>query len=158
MAFCSKCGASVAEGAAFCASCGAPAGGASGSGSSIGGGAPADPGLTANVAALLTYILTPVTAILFLVLEPYNRDKFVRYHAFQSLFLGIAWVVLAIALSVATAILGMIPVVGWIIGMLLWPAFLLLMFVVWIIAMFKAYNNERFALPVIGKMAAQQAG
>jgi uncharacterized membrane protein len=156
MAFCSKCGANVAEGVAFCGSCGAPVAGSAGAPS--GGTSPAEAGMTANVAALLTYVVTPLTAILFLVLEPYNRDKFVRFHAFQSLFLGIAWVVLAIVLSIVTAMVGMIPVVGWIVAVLLWPIFLLAMFGIWILAMFKAYNNDRFALPVIGKIAEQQAG
>lgn len=156
MAFCSKCGVGIAEGAAFCGSCGAPVAGSGGA--PAGGASPAVAGMTPNVAALLAYVVTPLTAILFLVLEPYNRDKFVRFHAFQSLFLGIAWVVLAIVLSIVTAIMGMIPVVGWIIGVLLWPIFLLAMFGLWILMMFKAYNNERFALPVIGKIAEQQAG
>ena len=113
--------------------------------------------MASNVAGLLTYILGVITAIVFLVLEPYNRDKFVRFHAFQSLFFGIAVFALAIVLSILSMILAVIPIVGWILGLLLWIAFPLGILVVWIMLMYKAYNNERWMLPVIGKLAEQQA-
>jgi len=129
------------------------------------GGAPSPPAappaagapMASNVAGLLTYILGVITAIVFLVLEPYNRDKFVRFHAFQSLFFGIAVFALAIVLSILSMILAVIPIVGWILGLLLWIAFPLGILVVWIMLMYKAYNNERWMLPVIGKLAEQQA-
>ena len=85
MATCPKCGSAVSEGSAFCSNCGAsvsstgqvpprpPAGAASGS-------------LSSNMAGALSYLLGPITGIIFLVLEPYNRDRFVRFHAFQSIF------------------------------------------------------------------------
>lgn len=114
--------------------------------------------MASNVAGLLTYILGVITAIVFLVLEPYNKDKFVRFHAFQSLFFGIAVFVLAIVLSIVSMVLAVIPVVGWIVGLLLWIVFSLGVLVVWIMLMYKAYNNERWMLPVIGKLAEQQAG
>lgn len=161
MAFCAKCGATLSEGTTFCGSCGTPAG-ATGGGPAPAPGAPspaaAGTGLTSNVAACLAYAMTVLTAILFLVLEPYNKDKFVRFHAFQSLFFGIGAVVLSIALMILTIVIGLIPIIGWIIDLLLWVAFCLGMFGAWIFLMYKAYNNEKYMLPFIGKLADEQAG
>jgi uncharacterized membrane protein len=162
MAACTKCGAPLNEGAAFCGSCGAPAPGAAAAGASGGGAATpagsASSGLTPNVAGLLSYILWPITSILFLVLEPYNKDKFVRFHAFQSLFFGIACFVTFIVVMILTFIIGLVPVVGWIIDILLHLVLWLGILGVWIFLMYKAYSNEKFQLPIIGKLAAQQAG
>ncbi len=101
-------------------------------------------GLQSNLAAALSYLW--ITAIIFLLLEPYNRDKFVRFHAFQALFLGIFSIVGHIAL-------GMIPVIGWFV---LGPLFSLLIFVAAIICAVKAYGNQEFKLPVIGDIASKQ--
>jgi uncharacterized membrane protein len=157
MAFCAKCGASLSEGATFCGSCGAPVGAAAG------GPAPASPpattagGLEPNVAGALAYV-TVIPAIIFLVIEPYNKDKFIRFHSFQSIFFAIAWVALAIVLMIVSAILAVIPIVGWILGLLLWVALMIGMLVLWVFVILKAYKNERYMIPVIGKIAAQQAG
>ena len=107
---------------------------------------PAQSGLSDNAAGALAYV-TIIPAIIFLIVEPYNRNSFVRFHAWQSIFMGIAAVAVDIVLSI-------IPVVGWIIL----PFFMLGFFIVWIIALLKASKGQRFMLPVIGKFAAQQAG
>ncbi|MFB3854903.1 MAG: hypothetical protein ACE148_13895, partial [Vicinamibacterales bacterium] len=71
--------------------------------------APAAPGaMAANVAGLLTYILGFITGIIFLVLEPYNKDKFVRFHAFQSIFFNVAIIVLSIAYAILSTVLGIV--------------------------------------------------
>jgi uncharacterized membrane protein len=114
-------------------------------------------GLESNVAGALAYV-TVIPAIIFLVVEPYNRDKFVRFHSFQSIFFAIGWVALAIVLMIVSAVLAVIPVVGWILGLLLWMALMIGMFALWVFVMYKAYKNERYMIPVIGKIAAQQAG
>ncbi len=155
MAKCAKCGAEMAAGATFCGSCGAAVSGAS---SASAGSSSASTGMSSNVAGLLSYILAPLTSVLFLVLEPYNKDKFVRFHAFQGLFFGIACIVLSIALMILSGILALIPIVGWIIGLLFGILFPIALFFLWIFLMYKAYNNEKFMLPVIGPMAAKQAG
>lgn len=141
MAFCSKCGANVADGAAFCPGCGAPASAATP------GGAPAaqTSGIESNLAAAISYLW--ITAIFFLLVEPYNKDRFVRFHSFQSLFLGIVWIILSI-------VLGMIPILGWILLMFL-P---LLGLLIVIVCAVKAYNKEWFKLPLLGDFAEQQAG
>lgn len=108
--------------------------------------APAQSGLSDNAAGALAYV-TIIPAIIFLIVEPYNKNAFVRFHSWQSIFFGIAFVAVHI-------VLGIIPVIGWLILALLDLAFL----VVWVILLLKALKGERWELPIIGKFAAQQAG
>jgi|SRR5438045_9583381 len=86
-----------------------------------------------------------ITAIIFLLVEPYNRDKFVRFHSFQALFLGLASIAGHIVLSV-------IPIIGW----TLMPLWSLLVLVVALIAAVKAYQNQTWSIPVIGPFAEKQ--
>ncbi len=108
--------------------------------------ASAQSGLTDNAAGALAYV-TFIPAIIFLLVEPYNRNSFVKFHSWQSIFLGIAAFAIDMVLTV-------IPVVGWIIIPFVGLGFLVL----WIIVILKALKGERFQLPIIGKFAAQQAG
>lgn len=161
MAACAKCGATLAEGATFCGSCGTAVGAAvaapaTGGGAAAGAAPATSTGMASNVAGALAYV-TIIPAILFIVLEQFKQDKFVRYHAFQSLFFHIAWIVLIIGMMIVGAILAFIPVLGWILDLLLWLAIGLGGFVCWVFLVFKAYNNEKFQLPVIGKFAEEQA-
>ena len=103
-------------------------------------------GLSDNAAGALAYV-TIIPAIVFLLVEPYNKNSFVRFHAWQCIFLCVA----AIAIQV---VLGIIPVIGWIVL----PFASLGILIVWIIAAVKAMKGERYQLPIIGKYAAQQAG
>lgn len=107
---------------------------------------PAQAGLSTNAAGALAYV-TIIPAIIFLVVEPYNKSSFVRFHAWQSIFFCIAAVALQVILSV-------IPVIGWIIL----PFAMVALLVVWIWVLLKAMKGELYQLPVIGKFAAQQAG
>ena len=148
MAFCSNCGAEVAQGSGFCAKCGKPAA------QSIGGGAAAAPaqapassqssGLNENVASLLSYLFIP--AIIFLCIEPYNKNKTIRFHSFQSIGLGIVSIV-------GNIVLGMIPVIGWIIL----PFFGLAIFILAVYAAIKAYQGSKFNIPVIADQAEKMA-
>jgi uncharacterized membrane protein len=115
-------------------------------------------GLQDNLAGALCYVLGFITGILFLVLEPYNRKPFIRFHAFQSIIFSAAWIALSIAISI------MFSIVGIAMGFM-WPILILLRlviglggFVLWLFLMFKAYNGERYQLPIIGPMAEKQAG
>ena len=76
-----------------------------------------------------------------------------RFHAFQCLFLAAAGFVLFFALG----IFAMVPVVGWIVGIIIFPLLGLGMLGLVLFMMYKAYNNEKFMLPVIGKLADEQA-
>jgi len=107
--------------------------------------------MTDNVAGMVAYI-TIIPAIVFLVMEPYNKNKFVRFHAFQSLFFNLAWIVLWVALS----IVGMIPIIGWL-TLILWPLIGLGGLVVWIMLLIKANKGEKWKLPMIGDIAEKQA-
>ena len=115
MAFCANCGAALADGAAFCAGCGksveksnaaanpgttplATSTPPSATGApAVPAGAAAASGLTPNMAGALAYVLGFITGIIFLVLEPYKNDRFVRFHAMQSIFYSVACIVFSIA-------------------------------------------------------------
>lgn len=146
MAFCSACGAQMPEGSATCPVCARSAGAANQG--AVGG---ATGGMTDNVAGMLAYV-TIIPAIVFLVMEPYNRNRFIRFHAFQSIFFVVAWTVIWIALS----IVGMIPVLGWA-TLIIWPLVGLGGLIVWIILLLKSYQGQMFKLPIIGDMAEKQA-
>ena len=141
MAFCPNCGTQIADGAACpkCASA-APSAGVATAG-----------GLTDNMAGALAYV-TFIPAIVFLVLEPYNKNRFIRFHSFQCLFLTGALVVLSIALG----IVAMIPFIGLLtlpLHFLIWIGSIVLV----VILALKAYQGQKFKLPVIGDMAETQA-
>lgn len=139
----------------FCSSCGASTG--AGTSPPAAGSALNFPGIAANVAGLLCYLLWPVASIFFLLAGPYNKDKFVRFHAYQSLLLGLAAIAVGFALSIATAIVGLIPILGWLVSSIVWIAFAMCVLVLAILMMSKAYNGERYRLPVIGDAAFRYA-
>ena len=112
--------------------------------------------LSDNVAAALCYLLGLVSGILFLLLTPYSQNRTIRFHALQSIFLNVAWIAVFIALSVISMILLPIPFVGAILSMILHLGANLGFFVLWLMLMYKAYNNERWVLPVIGPLAEKQ--
>ncbi|SRR5271157_3709655 len=147
MAFCPTCGTQIADGA-NCPKC-AGAAAQSASATAV---APAAAGLTDNVAGALAYF-TFIPAIVFLVLEPYNKNRFIRFHAFQCLFV---WAAL-FAVGIALGIISLIPFLGLItipLHFLLWVG----TFILGIILVLKAYQGQMFKLPVIGDMAEKQAG
>jgi len=99
--------------------------------------------LEENIAGLLCYVVGWITAIVFLILE--KENKFVRFHAFQSLLTFLP-------LSVLVWILGWIPFAGWVIAGLVW----ILTLILWLILMFKAYRGEKYKLPIVGDIAEKQ--
>jgi uncharacterized membrane protein len=108
-----------------------------------------------NAASALCYVLGLITGILFLVLEPYNKNRTIRFHAFQSIFLNIAVIIIAIALGIAEAILARI--IGWWLISPLALLFDLLCFVLWIYMIAMTYQGRTIVLPIIGPIAQQQA-
>jgi uncharacterized membrane protein len=115
--------------------------------------------MASNVAGLLTYILGFITGIIFLVIEPYKNDKFVRFHAFQSIFFNVALVVFWIVYMILVSILGFITlgILAMLMG-LLGLVVTLAILAYWIFLMYKAYNNELYRIPFIGDLAAKQVG
>jgi uncharacterized membrane protein len=147
MAFCSTCGAQIADGTTTCAVCAgrvATAPAVPQASASVGG-------MTDNVAGMLAYI-TIIPAIVFLVIEPFNKNRFVRFHAWQSIFFNVAWIALWIALQIVVHV----PFFGWL-TILVWPLVMLGGFIVWIVLVMKANQNQMFKLPVIGDLAEKQA-
>jgi uncharacterized membrane protein len=150
MAFCSSCGAQIADGTTTCAACASriPAAPAA---AAVNTGAMAD-----NVAGMLAYI-TIIPSIIFLVIEPYNKNRFVRFHSWQNIFLCIAAFVGWIALFIVSAVLAFIPILGHLVAFLLWMALSVGLLVAWIILLIKANGGQMYKLPVIGDLAEKQA-
>lgn len=154
MAFCRSCGNALNEGTAFCGVCGT-----GGAASAAAVPPPVAAGISANAAAALCYLAGLITGIVFLVIDPYKTDRFVRFHAFQSIFFNIAWIALWMCWMIVGLILG--AVTKGLFFLLQLPIDLLLMaggFGLWIFLMYSAYQNRTFKLPVIGQLAAKQAG
>ena len=143
MAFCPSCGTAV-EGR-YCAKCG----------TAVDPAAPAPvtvpvvsaSGLPENTAAALCYLLGFITGIIFLVLEPYNKNKLIRFHAFQSIFLNVAVIIFVWALRI------IMPWSMWRLFTILDLAF----FALWIYMLVQTYQGKKIVLPVIGDLAAKQA-
>ncbi len=110
-----------------------------------------------NLAGALCYVLGLITGILFLVLAPYNQNKTIRFHAFQSIFFHIGTIAIWIALIILSPILHFIPVLGTILSLLLFMVFGFGVFITWLVLMYKAYNNDRLVLPIVGPLAEKQA-
>jgi len=116
-------------------------------------------GLDDNIASLLCYLpflLGLAASIVFLVMEPFNRNRLIRFHAFQSIFLTVAVVAISITLSIISVILGFIPFLGWIgtaIGAMLSVVVFFGSFFLYLFLMYKAYNNQRIVLPLTGAQA-----
>lgn len=96
-------------------------------------------GLDENIASMLCYVAGWATGIVFLLAEKENQT--VRYHAMQSL----------IAFGALTVI-PFVPIVGWILS----PFMAIIGFVAWVICVYKAYQGEKFKLPVAGELAEKQ--
>lgn len=92
-----------------------------------------------NTKAALAYAGVWVTGLIFLLIE--KEDKFVRFHAMQSLvtFSGLT-------------ILSMVPIIGWV----LFPFIMILGFILWLVCIVKAYQGEKFKLPIAGDFAEKQ--
>jgi uncharacterized membrane protein len=113
-------------------------------------------GLSENAAAAVSYI-TIVPAIVFLAMPPYNQSPTIRFHSWQSIFLNVAaigfWVVFTIVrLIVAMAIF--LPFVFMLLSLVCWLGW----FVLWLYCVMNAMNGKRVSLPIIGALAAKQAG
>jgi uncharacterized membrane protein len=108
-------------------------------------------GLEQNTAALLSYLFTWVTGLIFYLLEKDN--KYVRFHAMQSILFGIAMVLAGVLLVILTTLLRYIPFIGGMTSMLLSFAYWIGTVIIWILLMVKAFQGERYKLPFIGNIA-----
>ena len=106
---------------------------------------PAQSGLSDNAAGALAYV-TVIPAIIFLLVEPYNKNAYIKFHAWQCVFLAIAFF--------AVSFIAIIPILGWLIALIGIPVLL----IAWLICLINAMQGKRFKLPWIGNLAEKQAG
>jgi len=167
MAHCTKCGAEVPETAQFCQKCGQPQVAAPPNPGFRPAAQPASSGLSENAAATLSYVLGWLTGIIFFLID--NRP-YVRFHAAQS-------IVTFGGLHILRALVGIMFGLGWWfggmggfghygvghlggfgIGVMLLALLGFVTFILWIVCMFKAFQGERFMVPIAGDIAANLAG
>ena len=149
---CPECGKAVRQAAVVCVHCSVPLTPVT----SVAAGASArsGTGLEPNIAAALSYLLTWVTGIIFLVVE--KDDDYVRFHAKRSIAFGVAAVAVWIGLSIFFAVMAFLPIIGsFVVGLLatlVWFAFGIGFLITWIFLIVKAYQGQRYDLPVLGDL------
>jgi uncharacterized membrane protein len=113
-------------------------------------------GLDYNIASLLCYVpFGFIPAFIFLLAKP-KEIRFVRFHAVQSLLFIGTMIGLSIVLTILSAILSQIPVIGTVFALLMIPISLLISvgsLVLMVVLILKAYNNQMWQLPIIGQHA-----
>ena len=146
MAFCAGCGTELGT-AAFCPKCGKPAAGDAAPGAAPGAAPAAGTGIPENVAGLLCYVAGWVTGIIFFVID---KRPSVRFHAMQSIIIFGALFAIQIVSSMVIGTMinwGLAAAINGLCGLLALGC--------WIICMLKAFQGERFKLPVVGDLAEQ---
>jgi len=155
MAFCKACGQEIGT-ATFCPKCGA------GQGAAVAPTAvtasPTD-GMQENVAGLLCYLFGWISGLIFLLID---KRPFVKFHGAQSIALSLSFFVVWVAFWIVTVILGMITAmmhfpIGFLMAFL-FPLVMLAFLAVFIYCMYKAYQHEKFKLPIIGNIVEKMLG
>jgi uncharacterized membrane protein len=151
MPHCTKCGAAVADNAGFCPSCGTPqAGAGSVPPSGVTKATPsATSGMAENVAGLLCYALGWVTGLIFYFID---KRPFVRFHALQSIvvFGGLTIIRVGLGMVVLTGGVSLGFGLAWLVS--------IVSFVLWILLMVKAYQGEKYRVPIAADLADQIFG
>jgi uncharacterized membrane protein len=144
---CPQCGIQVTENTTFCPGCGwyttRPVLGTTG-------------GIRDNIAAAMAYV-TFIPAIVFLVTAPFKKNRFIRFHAFQSLLLTLAAVLAGLVLKLIFLVLSLIPL-GHLLLLLISAIVVLGCVILWLVLTVKALQGDLFRLPLIGGLAQRQAG
>lgn len=95
----------------------------------------------------LSYFLGPITGIFFILVE--KKSSYIRFHAMQS-------TVVFGAIMLVNIVLGIVPILGWIIAIIISPLLVLVSFVLWLVLMWKAYSGEKYKVPYFGNLAEKQ--
>lgn len=163
MAFCANCGATLNQESGFCGGCGKPVGTAAQASAPAvqptpapSAGVASSSGLAPNLAGALAYVLGFITGIIFLVLE--KNDRFVRFHAMQSVLFSVATLVFWIAWDIVWRILFSISGFFAFVDLPLSLVISLGIFLLWLFVMYQAYSQREFHIPIIGAIAAKQVG
>jgi uncharacterized membrane protein len=155
MAFCKACGQDIG-GAAFCSKCGASQGAAA---PAAGSSDSPTAGMEENVAGLLCYLFGWISGLIFLLID---KRSFVRFHGAQAIALNIAFVVVWIGFWIVTVVLGIITAmmhfpIGFLMVFLL-PVIAIGFVAIAILCMVKAYQHEKFKVPIIGNIVEKMIG
>lgn len=148
-ASCPQCGAPLTPEIAFCTKCGLRLF----VGSADTG---ARPRFQDNLLGAFAYF-TFVPAIVLLVVEPFKSNRYVRFHALQSVYLAVAVIAYGILLRLVIAVLAFIPWAGFFLGGLVAVISALAVFILWLVLVVKALLGERFQAPLIGGLAEKGA-
>ncbi len=157
MAHCTKCDAVVADSAAFCGNCGAPQSTASPVGTPVAGPAvPAQSQMSENLAATLSYALGWLTGLVFYLID---KRPYVRFHATQS-------IVVFGALNILTFIVDTFFGLSWLtggltgfsMGLALHRILDVIIVVLWVLLMVKAYQGEGYRVPYAADWAEKLFG
>jgi len=112
--------------------------------------------LPRTVAGALAYF-TFIPAIVFLTLDPYRRDRFVRFHSIQCLLFWLTGLVMGLAIRLLALVLFMVPVVGVLLISLISVLAGLAAFFAWLVLVVKALQGQAFKLSVLGELAEHYA-
>jgi len=146
---CPQCATEMPDTAAYCPGCGRAMRPAERAHGTVGA-------FPETIAGALAYF-TIIPAIVFLVLDPYNKNRFVRFHSIQCLLAWLAGVVIGAALKLINFVLLIIPFLGHLLALLISGLVVLGFFVIWLVLVAKALQGEMFKLPVLGDFAEKQA-
>ena len=146
---CPACAAQMPDTAAFCPGCGRSMQEKARARGKVGA-------LPENIASTIAYF-TFLPAVAFLFIDPYRRNRFVRFHALQCLMYSFAAIAIAATLRLAALVLMMIPVLGPLLVLVIGVLFGLAAFMIWLVLVIKAFQGEMFEVPILGRVAAQYA-
>jgi len=159
MAFCKTCGTELG-GAAFCPKCGAGQGAAAAAPASVASSDSPTAGMDENVAGLLCYLFGWISGLIFLLID---KRPFVKFHGAQAIAFNIAlfplWIIYLIINFMFMAITAAIHVP--LLGLLTWvliPVIGIVIFGTWVFLMYKAYQHEKFKLPIVGNIVEKMVG
>jgi uncharacterized membrane protein len=111
------------------------------------------PGTLAGALAYFTFL----PAVVFLLVEPYKKNRFVRFHSFQCIGVFLCIAILAAVMRIASALIGLIPLLGPLLIVLISAILILGFFILWLVLLVKALQGEMFKLPLVGDYAERRA-